>query len=400
MSISLTPIDNGENPHDDLYSMEGSISPGPAFLALKEVYKFCLLIDEAHSFMALGSNGRGSFNHWQDAGYHCPLDGVDVMSCMFSKSVGCTGGFVLANGPFAAELHRQGKVLTSSGVEKLSTIVFLRILGLLRKPLFIQHRMRLVQEKAGYVARALTAAGCKVLSSTGSAIICFPVGESECLQNSMPATGIELDRYCSSGSSLPWRSDEARYGHSWRRSTSDTDMVSNTFQQSNFVQSIDLNRGCRVRICIFATTTWTDIHRLLNVTIEISLSIGVRGVRATAFDDKLIQKEDFCDEIVERQCNTVDKQLLEYVDALRNSNVQSESEVGGSSEVIQAGIQGLRKYGIGPCSARWFYGSFDSFINLERRLASLYPSLVKQSGHCRGTSSFPLHILLPPPIRS
>lgn len=210
--------------------MEGSISPGPAILALKEVYRFCLLIDEAHSFMALGSNGRGSFNHWQDAGYRCPMDGVDVMSCMFSKSVGCTGGFVLAKGPFAVELRRQGEVLTNRGIEKLSTIVLLRILGLLRKPLFIQHRMRLVREKAGYVARALTAAGCKVLSSTGSAIICFPVGESECLQISMPATNVKFDRYCPSSSSLPRRSDEAWYGHSWRGATSNAAMVSKVFR--------------------------------------------------------------------------------------------------------------------------------------------------------------------------
>ena len=111
------------NTNDDSLSMEGSISPGPAILALKEVYRFCLLIDEAHSFMALGSNGRGSFNHWQDAGYRCPMDEVDVMSCMFSKSVGCTGGFVLANGPFAAELGHQGEVLTSRWIEKLSKIV-------------------------------------------------------------------------------------------------------------------------------------------------------------------------------------------------------------------------------------------------------------------------------------
>ena len=156
--------------------MEGSISPGPAILALKRIYNFSLLIDEAHSFMAMGSYGKGSFNHWQDAGYDCPLNSIDVMSCMFSKSVGCTGGFVLANGPFAGELKTQGKKLINGKIEKLSTIILLRILGLLRKPMLIQHRMNLVQEKAAYVARALSAAGCKILSSPGSAIICFPVG--------------------------------------------------------------------------------------------------------------------------------------------------------------------------------------------------------------------------------
>lgn len=156
--------------------MEGSISPGPALLALKRIYNFCLLIDEAHSFMAMGSHGCGSFNQWQDAGYDCPLRYVDIMSCMFSKSVGCTGGCVLANGAFASELQVQGEKLINNKIEKLSTIILLRILSLLRKPMLIQQRMSLVNEKAAYVASALSAAGCKILSSPGSAIICFPVG--------------------------------------------------------------------------------------------------------------------------------------------------------------------------------------------------------------------------------
>lgn len=128
--------------------------------------------------MALGSEGHGSFNYWEDVGYECPTSEVDIMSCMFSKSVGCTGGFVLANGTFATELLKQGEALDARGVETLSTIVLLRILGLLRKPLLIRHRMRMLREKAEYVLRALKGAGCRVLSSPGSAIICFSVGES------------------------------------------------------------------------------------------------------------------------------------------------------------------------------------------------------------------------------
>lgn len=76
----------------------------------------------------------------------------------------------------ARELQDQGKKVIIRGIEKLSTIVLLRILALLRKPMLIQHRMNLVQEEAAYVARALSEAGCKILSSPGSAIICFLVG--------------------------------------------------------------------------------------------------------------------------------------------------------------------------------------------------------------------------------
>lgn len=127
--------------------------------------------------MALGSAGRGSFNHWQDAGYDCPLIEVDIMSCMFSKSVGGTGGFVLANGIFAEPLRKGGEELEARGVETLSTIVLLRILGLLRKPKLITHRMQMLKEKAAYVSKELSRAGLCVLASPGSAVICLPVGK-------------------------------------------------------------------------------------------------------------------------------------------------------------------------------------------------------------------------------
>lgn len=162
---------------EGLYSMEGTTAPIPAILALKKLYGFKLLVDEAHSFMSLGSTGRGSFNHWQDLGYDCPLKEADVMTCMFSKSAGCTGGMVLANGAFATQLAIEGRNMAIQGSEKLSTAVIVRVLSLMRKPQLIRRRMAALRSKATYAAHMLSKAGCKVLSSPGSPIVCFPVGK-------------------------------------------------------------------------------------------------------------------------------------------------------------------------------------------------------------------------------
>lgn len=149
----------------------------PAILALRRIFKFCLLVDEAHSFMALGRGGRGSFEWWQARGYACPLAEVDVMTATLSKSVGCTGGFIVANGVYATELQRQATLQHEAGAETLSTVVLLRALSLIRKPRFIERRMATLEKKARFVAERLAEAGCLVLSSPGSPIICFPVGE-------------------------------------------------------------------------------------------------------------------------------------------------------------------------------------------------------------------------------
>ena len=156
--------------------MEGSVCPAPTLLALKHKYHFCLLVDEAHSLMAIGSQGRGSFNQWQDDGYDCPFKSIDIMVFTLSKSFGCTGGFVLANGVLASQLRVQEAKGIDAKTEKLSTIILLRVLGVLKKPKLVQHRMKLLREKAEYVANELRAAGCRVSSSQGSPSICFPIG--------------------------------------------------------------------------------------------------------------------------------------------------------------------------------------------------------------------------------
>jgi serine palmitoyltransferase len=163
---------------ENLYSMEGSMSPAPALIASKRVYNFCLLVDEAHSFMSIGSAGRGTFNRWQDLGYDCPFAGVDVMTFTFSKGVSSTGGFALANGIHADALRKQGQALSLQGVESLSTVVLLRFLSILMKPKLVEERMQIVLEKSNHVAAKLKEASFRVLSAPGSPMICFPVGKS------------------------------------------------------------------------------------------------------------------------------------------------------------------------------------------------------------------------------
>lgn len=346
-----------------MFSLEGAISPLPALLALKRVYNFTLLVDEAHSFLAMGSSGRGSLNYWQDLGYECRFEDVDVMTFTFSKSVGCTGGFVLANGAVGEELRRQDEQLASRGAESLSTVGLLRLLSLIRKPALVAHRMRLLREKADYVAQALRSAGCCVLASPGSAAICFPVGTVS--QVSM-FHGVAVKMGVAVAGAGPPATPM------W---------------------------GCRIRLCIFATHTWPEIHRLLGVIVAASLKLGVRGVKATTFDENLLDRaHPEAPEGVRLESERADSELLRFVDVL--SAEEGKGSVTGTivnrgfdEAVRAAGVEGLRRYGTGTTSARWFYGSFDIFIQLERRLASLYPSLVAATGPCHGKSLLTLNLI-------
>lgn len=137
---------------------------------LKELYNFKLLINEAHSFLTLGSGGRGCFEFWRDRGYDCPTREVSIMTASLAKSAGGSGGLILANDPFADGLQRD----TS---ECVLTVVAAHLYSLLMRPNFLRRRLCLLHERSAYVFDVLHDAKCPIISSRGSPIICFPVGQ-------------------------------------------------------------------------------------------------------------------------------------------------------------------------------------------------------------------------------
>ncbi len=84
---------------EGIYSMLGDRAPLDEFVDVKKTHGFQLLLDEAHSFGVLGTNGRGLAD---EAGLeeHC-----DFIVGTFSKSVGAIGGFGAGDHPLFETLR-------------------------------------------------------------------------------------------------------------------------------------------------------------------------------------------------------------------------------------------------------------------------------------------------------
>ena len=76
---------------EGVYSMDGDLPRLPEILDLAEQYKAGLYLDEAHSTLMFGKNGRGVAEHFGVE------DRVGVTYGTLSKSFGGVGGFVCAN---------------------------------------------------------------------------------------------------------------------------------------------------------------------------------------------------------------------------------------------------------------------------------------------------------------
>lgn len=73
---------------EGVYGMTGALGILDQIVALKEKYKFRILIDDAHGFGVMGPTGRGTSEHFG------VMDGIDIYIGAYAKSMATIGGFV------------------------------------------------------------------------------------------------------------------------------------------------------------------------------------------------------------------------------------------------------------------------------------------------------------------
>ncbi|EDM78110.1 POSSIBLE 8-AMINO-7-OXONONANOATE SYNTHASE BIOF2 (AONS) (8-AMINO-7-KETOPELARGONATE SYNTHASE) [Plesiocystis pacifica SIR-1] len=74
---------------EGVYSMDGDTANLPALLEVTERHGVGVMLDEAHSILALGARGRGCAEH-----YGLPPSAINLQYATFSKSFAHTGSFV------------------------------------------------------------------------------------------------------------------------------------------------------------------------------------------------------------------------------------------------------------------------------------------------------------------
>ena len=88
---------------DGVFSMDGDIAPLPALVELAERYGAIMMIDDAHSSGVLGTNGRGTVDHFNLHGR------VDIQVGTLSKAVGVLGGYVCGSRDLIDYLYHRAR---------------------------------------------------------------------------------------------------------------------------------------------------------------------------------------------------------------------------------------------------------------------------------------------------
>jgi glycine C-acetyltransferase len=88
---------------DGVFSMDGDIAPLPALVEAARRHGAIMMIDDAHSSGVLGSNGRGTVDHY---GLHGQ---VDVQVGTLSKAIGVLGGYVCGSRDLVDYLYHRAR---------------------------------------------------------------------------------------------------------------------------------------------------------------------------------------------------------------------------------------------------------------------------------------------------
>ncbi len=113
---------------DGVFSMEGDIANLPGIVKLAEQYDATIIVDDAHAIGILGSEGRGTGDHF---GLQHKMD---LIVGTFSKSLASLGGFVAADGDMINFLkHNSRALIFSASMTPASAASALAALEIIRE---------------------------------------------------------------------------------------------------------------------------------------------------------------------------------------------------------------------------------------------------------------------------
>lgn len=114
---------------DGVFSMDGDICPLPDLIEVKREFGCFLMIDESHASGVLGTNGRGTDEH-----FGVSADEVDIWSGSLAKAIPSNGGFVAVSQELAIFLqHSAAPFIFSAALAPPSVAAVSAALAILKR---------------------------------------------------------------------------------------------------------------------------------------------------------------------------------------------------------------------------------------------------------------------------
>jgi serine palmitoyltransferase len=323
--------------------MDGTVPALAELYLLKKKYAFVIYCDEAHSFLSIGSGGRGCLELWNDENPDAmlPDDLIDIRTATLSKAVGGLGGVVFGAARFADAVRSRSEHLHKRGHESVSASTLVQSLYVLGQPQRLRRQLHHLRHMTIFCKKELQRFGVHVYGDAATPILPVHAGR--------PTLSCKLSYKLRQLGVL----------------ATPINVPAVKFWES------------RVRVTLSADFSDDQVNKLLDSIIEASHSVGItKRVKL----QRLRYKYAGCDvaasneeEEEHRTCVRNIHALIQKDSASQGSHHSSSTEAftrNCGNAVIQTGHISRARYGLGSSGSRWVSGTFSSHLALERLLAA------------------------------
>ena len=328
---------------EGFYSMDGTIPALAALHQLKQQYEFVLYCDEAHSFLSIGSGGRGCLEMWNDEHPKAPLPSnlIDLRTAALSKVVGGLGGVVFGSARFEKAIRARFNYLYERGEESVSTSTLVQALYVLGQPTRLTRQLRHLRDITVFCKKELQRFGVHVYGNAATPILPVHAGR--------PSMSAKL---------------------SYKLRQLGLLATPITLPAVKFWES-------RVRVTLSADFTDVHVNTLLDCIIEASQSTGITG--KVKLPRRMYVYSENSDEVgdeAEEYAACVGR-IYELIrrDAASQAIYDSPSKRifhrNCGQAVIKAGHESRARYGLGSSGSRWVTGTFAPHLQTETMLAEI-----------------------------
>ena len=319
---------------EGLYSMDGTIPPLGQLAALKQTYGFSLLADEAHSMNSLGATGRGCVEYWNNEHPQIPLpmDLIDIRTATLSKACGAIGGIVCGKARYREAVRTRHQRDLSEGGEPLQPAAAVQTLHVLGRPTQLERNLRRMRSMICYVRAQLDTFGIYVYGDATVPILPIYTGRPSLaakLSYTLRRLGVVATPI--GPPAVPW----------WE---------------------------ARVRVCLSVDFDDETVTNLVVAIVEAAQRIRLipRSVRKP-------QIYSHSETEISPQESDEEQASKDFIRGLILKDAAKRPTASGvlSDNVIEAGHEGRRRYGLASGAARWIAGTYTVHLEVEKQIAQL-----------------------------
>ncbi|KAI1613213.1 aminotransferase class I and II [Exophiala viscosa] len=318
---------------EGFFSMDGTIPDLAGLSSLKERFGFTLLVDEAHSFLALGATGRGCVELWNEDETATPVssDLIDIRTATLSKAIGSIGGTVCAKAVFGPRLTHRRDEMVKAGFDPPPTSALVQCLYVLGQPTMLNRSLKRLRSITIFVRQTLHRAGLYIYGCDSSPILPIYAGR--------PSVAAKLSYVLRQQGVL----------------ASPVSTPAVPFWES------------RVRLCLSAGFDDSTVHRLLQAILEAAHRVGLIKLTTSTTVPPCKIEDIILGEQESWEASSTEKHIKDLIAACAVDTVPTVRE----GVVHAAGHDALSTYGLGAGGTRWVVGSTELHVQVEELVVEI-----------------------------